>query len=79
MTTTHCLRTVMLLSEYLDGELSGPAYVQLQIHLDICPGCGRMYRTLVRTIMLYRTCAGAQPCVRTAGRAWMKGKLPALD
>jgi anti-sigma factor RsiW len=69
----------MTLSDYLDGDLIGPARQQLQIHLAVCPGCGRTFRTLVRTLMLYRAYAGAHTGPQVGVAKPGTGRIPALD
>jgi predicted anti-sigma-YlaC factor YlaD len=69
----------MTLSDYLDGDLAGPARVQLQMHLAVCPSCGRTYRTLVRTLLLYRAYANARPGLPRCSAEPGKGRIPALD
>lgn len=79
MTPSRCLRTVMLLSDYLDGDLNGPACVRLQVHLAACPRCVRTYRTLKRTIELFKTYASMRSCPRRIDPARDVQRLTLLD
>ncbi len=45
-----CRRAVELMSEYLDGRLTGEPRARLERHLDECPGCTEYLAQLRLTI-----------------------------
>lgn len=46
----RCRETRENMSEYLDGQLDGPAAARVKRHVHWCPNCGRMLASLSRTI-----------------------------
>lgn len=45
-----CESTQRRLSDHLEGELRGPARLRVARHLDRCPECGALFRSLARTV-----------------------------
>jgi anti-sigma factor RsiW len=48
----RCDRIQLLLSEYIDGELSSAAVLGVQAHLKQCPACEAEHQALRRTVQL---------------------------
>ncbi len=59
-----------LLSDLLDGDLSGDAREAVDAHLAGCAGCAAAYRALCRTVRFVRGHAGTMIVPGTPGAAY---------
>ena len=48
-TTMRCIEANRLLSQYLDGAVTGAEMQALRRHLDACPACSHEYALLRKT------------------------------
>ena len=51
--TISCQEVVELVSDYLEGRVDDAARVEIEAHLELCPGCDeylRQMRTTIRTL-----------------------------
>lgn len=46
----HCLGSIDLLNDYLDGELSAESCAELEDHLRQCPECESLLSSLRQTV-----------------------------
>jgi len=57
----NCTETRSLLSQYLDGAITGTQMLTLKEHLSNCPGCNEQYMQLHRTHRLIAALGRRQP------------------
>jgi len=48
----HCRRVILRLSDYLENDLRGAAFLRVEAHLARCPVCRRTCDSLARTLRL---------------------------
>ncbi len=68
-----------LLSDLLDGDLSGDARAAVDAHLAACADCAAAYRALRRTVRFVRGNAATQIEPGTPGAAYMEFTRAIVD
>ncbi|PYI50576.1 zf-HC2 domain-containing protein [Paenibacillus flagellatus] len=57
----NCKEAILLMHDYLDGELAGAEAAELKKHMAACPECRQRYAKLERAGMLIRSLKPAAP------------------